>query len=274
MRKVIIAFDGRNYSHSALEFARFLNEENPLLLTAVFAPNLSFAGSFVYPTELPVSSAYPLLDDSVIEETEKNAAHFSEFCARHGIEYRIHKDISDFALPELRYESRFADLMLVDSRSFYSHPEKQEISELFEEVLHIAECPVVILPSTFEVPQQVVLAYDGSEDSVYAIKQFAYLFPEFVSRPCLLVYANAIVRKDVPDLSNIGELVSRHFGDLSIEKLEMMPQRDFAGWLAGKRSPLLVTGSFGRSSVSRLFKKSFINDVIQYSGTSIFVAHR
>lgn len=272
MKKIIIAFDGRNYPESALEFARQLNEAGRILLTGVFAPNVSFAGSMVYP-EVP-ATVYPLADEETVEAMEENITRFQHFCSHNDIDCRVHKDTTDFALPELRQESRFADLMLVGSESLLSRPKEERISELFKAMLHLSECPVMIMPDHFRWPEQLVLAYDGSEESVYAIKQFAYLFPELCALPAILVYANPKQKKTIPEISNIEELAARHFPDLTIEKLEIMPRDYFATWINIKKSPLLVAGSFARSSASRLFKRSFITDVIEFTGTTIFVAHR
>lgn len=274
MKKIIIAFDGKNFSRAGLKYAALLNQQDKILLTGVFAPNTSFAGSYVYPTEVPVAGGYPVADEDVIESMEKNIDEFERYCQRSDIEYRVHRDTGDFALPQLKYESRFADLLVLSSASFFSVPKEERISALFKEVLHAAECPVLIVPEDFVPPEHIVLAYDGSEDAVFAIKQFCYLLPEFTVKQCLLVYANPNPKSDVPDLYNIEELAGRHFADLTIEKVDLMPQRYFATWLAARRSPLLVTGSFGRNTVSRMFRKSFITDVIEYSGTLIFVAHR
>lgn len=273
MKKIIVAFDGMNYPAGALKFAAFLNEQTPHLLTGAFVPNISFAGSFIYPSEVPVAGAFPV-DEESLEVMEENIKKFEKFCDLNGIDFRVHRDETDFALPQLRYETRFADLMLMGSRSFYSKPEEEHISELFKDMLHLSECPVLIVPEQFNPPEEVVIAYDGSEDSVYAIKQFAYLFPELALKPTVLVYANSKAKKDVPDLSNIEELATRHFADLTIEKLELMPRDYFATWINAKRSPMLVAGSYGRSTASRMFKKSFVTEVMEFTGTSIFIAHR
>ena len=273
MKKIIVAFDGMNYPAGALKFAAFLNDQNASLVTGAFVPNISFAGSFVYPTEVPVAGAFPA-DEEALEVMEENVHRFENYCEHHGIEYRVHKDETDFAVPQLRYETRFADLMLLSSESFYSKPEEKRISELFKEMLHLSECPVLIVPEEFTPPQEIVIAYDGSEDSVYALKQFAYLFPELALKPTVLVYANPKANKDVPDLSNIEELAARHFPDLSIEKLALMPRDYFATWINVKRSPMLVAGSYGRSTASRVFKKSFISEVMEFNRTSVFIAHR
>ena len=46
MKKILLAFDGKNFSKGALDFARVLNEENPILLIGAFLPHTNYASSF------------------------------------------------------------------------------------------------------------------------------------------------------------------------------------------------------------------------------------
>jgi len=77
----------------------------------------------------------------------------------------------------------------------------------------------------FNFPKSNILSYDVSESSVFAIKQFAYLFPEFVKNPTLLVYAKNEREEEIPNMEYIEELVTRHFPDLIFFRRAM----NFAG---------------------------------------------
>ena len=61
---------------------------------------------------------------------------------------------------------------------FYENIGIHSSYDYLKDVLHDVACPVLLVPEKFDFPESVILAYDGSEESVYAIKQFAYLFPE------------------------------------------------------------------------------------------------
>ena len=43
MKKILLVFDGINFSEGAFEFARRLNEKNKILATAVFIPQVNYA---------------------------------------------------------------------------------------------------------------------------------------------------------------------------------------------------------------------------------------
>jgi hypothetical protein len=204
---------------------------------------------------------------------QENIKRFGDYCIKNGIEYRVHKDFDDFALPELKKETRFADLLIISGETFYKNSGSDEPSEYLKEALHGVECSVIVVPEDIQFPDTNILAYDGSASSVYAIKQFAYLFPELTGNETVLVYANEKENEELPDQVNIEELASRHYNNLVISKVHADPKNFFHSWLQEKRNSILVSGAFGRSGFSRLFHKSFISDIIKEHKLPVFISH-
>ena len=147
-------------------------------------------------------------------------------------------------------------------------------NDYLRDALHDVACPVLLVPEKFDFPESIILAYDGSEDAVYAIKQFAYLFPELNNRQTLLVYANDDAEEDFPDKIQMQELAARHFSNLTLFKLDVNPKKHFSTWVLEKKSAMLVSGSYGRSGLSQLFKNSFIKDIIASHRLPVFIAHK
>ncbi len=275
MKKIILAFDGTHFSEGAFEFARRLNELQPILLTGVFLPQTQLANLWSYVDGAGIGSSFiPMLEDSESALVQKNIDRFEKLCQGNGIDYRIHKDFFDFAIPELKKESRYADLLVLGSELFYENIGTGSPSDYMRDALQDLKCPVLLVPEKFDFPESIILAYDGSEDSVYAIKQFAYLFPELANRNSLLVYANTDAEEDFPDKILVEELAARHFGNLTLFKLDVKPKKYFSTWISEKKSAMLVSGSYGRSGLSQLFKKSFIKEVIADHRLPVFIAHK
>ena len=90
----------------------------------------------------------------------------------------------------------------------------------------------------------------------------------------MLVYAKNEREDEIPNVEYIEELAARHFPDLAIIKLHLDPKENFATWISEKKNAILVSGSFGRSSLSRVFKKSFIKDAVREHKLPIFITHR
>lgn len=274
MRKILLVFDGTNFSEGAFEFARRLNEKNKSLVTGVFVPQLDIANLWSYAPAGSGAVTVPLIEDEEARLVEKIIERFKELCGKEKIEYRVHKDFYDLALPELKKESRFADLIIIGSEKFYGNIGVDGPSDYLKDALHDAECPILIVPEKFNFPETNILSYDGGGSSVFAIKQFAYLFPEFLQNPTLLVYAKNEGNEEIPDVKNIKELAGGHFPDLEIMKLHQDSKEYFATWINEKKNSILISGSFGQSSLSRVFKKSFIKDVIKDHKMPIFITHR
>ena len=97
---------------------------------------------------------------------------------------------------------------------------------------------------------------------------------ELASSQTLLVYANDDAEEDFPDKIQIEELAARHYSDLTLFKLDINPEKYFSLWISEKRSAMLVSGSFGRSGLSQLFKRSFVKDIVFDHRLPVFIAHK
>lgn len=275
MKKVLLAFDASHFSEGAFEFGRRLNELRPLLLTGIFLPQQEPAGAWAT-YSYGIGGMYnPIMEDSDSAALEKNISRFEKLCIGNSIDYRVHEDINDFILPQVKKESSYADLLILGSELFFDNTANGTPNDYLQALLHNICCPVILVPEKYDFPESIILAYNGTDESVYAIKQFAYLLPELTNTPTILVYVNDNDQnEDFPDKIVMEELVARHYSDLTLFKLQANPGKFFSTWISEKKSALLVSGSFGRSEFSRLFKKSFIKDVIADHRLPIFIAHK
>lgn len=273
MKKILLAFDGTHFSTGAFEFARQLNELERVLVIGAFLPQAQAANLWSYADGMSGPMFIPLVEGRDTEVMKANIDKFELLCQKNGMEYRVHEDEYDFALPELKEETRFADLLIIGSEVFYKNL-GGKLNEYLQDVLHSAECPVLVVPENYDFPETLILSYDGTGSSVYAIKQFAYLFPELSKKPALLVYANEDGKNEFPKQSNIEELTARHYSDLTLMKLDMPPKKFFGTWMGNRKGALLISGAFGRSGVSQLIKRSFISDVIADHHLPVFITHR
>jgi hypothetical protein len=273
MKKIVLAFDGNNFSEGAFEFARRLNELDPILLTGIFLPQAELASlwSPLKAISDPMESVMERDDTSIAKE---NIDLFKMLCDKNNIAYHVHEDFYDFVLPELKRESLYADLIILGSEIFYENITTQDSNVYLQQALHEAACPVVVVPEQFDFPQSIIIAYDGKEESIFAIKQFAYLFPEWSGLPVTVAYAGLESIEDIPQRKMIEELIRSHFSNLSLTHLVFEPRKYFGSWMMEKKSAILVSGSFGRSDLSLIFKKSFVNEVIRDHRIPVFVSHR
>ena len=274
MKKLIIALDGQHFPKGAFEFAKSINFSTKILLAGIFLSPVDYSKLLVF-TGMEAAPLLPewLTKNEDNELVNKNVNKFTEACTNEGIEYRIHKDIDMMAISSLIEESRFADTLIISSELFYDNVSKSQPNFYLEEVLKKSECPVMLLPENYEEPKQVILTYDGSESSVFAIKQFAYVHPELAKKETILL---SILNHedDLPEYGLITELVSRHFPNLRLQALHLKNKKDFTEWLLHMPNSFIVMGAFSRSLISHLFKKSFASEVIHEIKMPIFISHK
>jgi nucleotide-binding universal stress UspA family protein len=273
MKKILLSFDGTNFSEGAFEFARRLNKFDPILLIGVFLPQTQLANLWSY-ADNSSPSDIPMVENEESELVQKNIERFEQLCIANNIKYHVHKEFYDFVLPQLTRESCFADLLILGTEKFYESMSAGIPNKFLSDALHDVKCPVLLVPEKFEFPEQIILTYDGSTESVFAIKQFSYLFPELCRRQTLLVYVTYNGEKNFPQKMQIEELVTIHFSNLSIDKLELNTNKLFSTWLLQKKAALIVCGSYGRSGMSQLFRKSFIENTIADNRIPVFIAHK
>ncbi|MBC9928990.1 hypothetical protein [Chitinophaga qingshengii] len=267
MKKILLAVDDGNFPEGAFEFARQMNEQEPIVLCGVFLPELNFTADISY-----TSIFVPLVENYAAASIQRSIDTFKEHCTRYNINYLIHRNVEEFALTTLHRESRFADLLLLSSEKFYADMLTGPDSYL-NSALHQAECPLIISPEKPDFPESIILTYDGSASSVFAIKSFATLFPWLCRRKTLLLYATN-KDTDVPYSSDIMELIQHHFANPDVQAVNTVPEKYFDTWLSEIGKPMVVTGAYGRSQLSRFFRHSFITDLLKTHRIPVFVAHR
>src|ERR1043165_6784170 len=199
MNKVVLLSDKEQLPKGAFDFACMLNEQSPILLSGVFLPEFDYWNALYY-YSYGMSVPSPYYPTPVDVTLANNAiAQFRRRCTLNNIDYRIHEKDYESIKDELRLETRFSDLLVFSNEAFYKDLDSVVSYEYTEDTLQSAECPVIVLPEHFERPDKIVLAYDGSASSVFAIKQFAHLMPELAKLETLLVYCNPNPNKPLPD---------------------------------------------------------------------------
>lgn len=270
MKKIVFAFYDDQFSASAVEFICRMNASSPLMLTAI-----SLKKEVV---ELPTYADgtfgmfLPLTQSLKRKAPTTNLERLERIFLENGIQYHLQEDVQDLTLAVLQKESRFSDLLIIGSEMIYKDQEKGSINVMIEDLLHYISCPALLIPEEFDFPNSLVLAYDGSKDCVFAIRQFAVLFPQLLKLNTLLAYINDNPDSDIPNEKEIRDLATVHFNNLTF--CIMDSKKEFSNWMAQRKNSMLVCGSYGRSALSQFIRKSFARNIIANSQVPVFIAHR
>lgn len=271
MKKIIIVFESVHYDSGIFNFISALNTIEPLSLTAIFLSPVDYTSIWAFPV-VPGSTGAPPLPGSkeAEEKLAKNIEDFKARCKEYGIRHAVHNDVNGVVFETVRTESRFADLMIIDTGVFYKDFGEQP-NDYLKEVMHITECPVLLIPPDSGLPQTIMLMYDGSESSMFAIRQFAYVFPVLSTLKTVVVYVHG---KDsqMPEERRMKSLVQQLYPNVSFQIFR--DEKHYHTWFEDHPHPLIVTGAYGRPAIVEFLRKSFLTDIINDQQYFVFLAHK
>ena len=273
MKQVLIVGAGHHFPKGPITFLHSMQGQERVHVKGLFFRPVEYstlAASRMGANMIPVLD----LEDNEKEVIAVHKALFSRQCEQYHISYSLHDNDREWSKDLLQKESRFADLILISGELFYAETDNRQPNQYLREALHSAECPVLLVPENFTTVQHLYMAYDGSRDSLYALKQFCYLFPDLTDLPTEILYINEETSDTIPDLDNLKQYTQAKFDCMSFSRLHFNATDYLATWISEKKDALLVSGSFGRSRLSYIGNPSFSEDVIHENQLPIFIAHR
>jgi len=278
MEKILLAIDALNPDKNALDFACYLARLTKSDLTGVFLENLE-------PEDRPVlmeAEGMPYMEWGPDEKSEsykskmafieRNINYFKEGCTSRGVSYKLHRD-HGIPADDLIEESRYADFLVVDTETSFNQQYEGIPTEFVREVLKKTECPVIIAPEDFEAIDEIIFTYNGSPSSIYAMKQFAYLFPEFNNKKATVLRVNRSGEWEDRDKLKLKEWLGTHYADYHFEVLKGKLGMKLFDHLYTRRNIFLIMGAYGRNAISRFFKSSQAEPIIKTITQPIFIAH-
>lgn len=278
MKKIIAAIDGLKFSQSTTDYAIQLARQMNAHLVGIFLDDFSYHSYKIY--EL-VHSDGGILEEKIerCEEQDKEhrqdaAKRFEMDCKRAGLNYSIHHD-RNIAIHELLHESIYADLLVVDSKETLTPYEENLPTRFIRDLLVNVECPVLVVPETVKSIKKIVLLYDGEPSSVYAIKMFSYMFPSLKDVETEVLSVKTVNQTmHIPDNRLMKEFTKRHFPDAVYTVLKGLPDIEIINHLKyNNQNELIVLGAYRRGMVSRWFRPSMADALMQKLRSPLFIAH-
>ena len=272
MKKVLFICDGDNFPKGGFRFIKLLKEYEPLNVKGIFFSQID-SEQLVPVNNVQVAELSGKFKESEIGMANESKKRFVEQCESSGIKFHLQGRIEKWDKDLFTKESRFADLVVISEDLFNHTGMNLQYNYRMQEALRCSECPVVIVPENFTAIERIAVAYDGKKESMFALRQFNYLLPQFADMAAEFVYAKNETTDVIPDLDLLKEYACLHFNCLGTSKLNFDPKKYFTTWLENRKNAFLVTGSYSRSAVSNLLNPSFGDRVIQEHNNPVFIAH-
>lgn len=278
MKKIIAAFDGLHYSESTQQYAIDMALESNAHLVGVFLDDVTYHSYKMW--QVVGNGGVDEEKWDMLEGRDKAArleatALFDEACREAGLEFTIHHD-RNVAINELLHESIYADMVIIDKKECFSSHEGKMPSFFLRDLLSDIQCPVLLVPETYHKIERMTLLYDGSPSSVFAVRSFSYLFPEFKRLPVEVVSVNKTENGlHVPDNRLMKEFMNWHFRHAAYNVLRGDAEDEILAHLALQPAhTVLVLGAYQRNRVSRWFKASMADVLMEKTELPLFVAHK
>lgn len=277
MKKFIAAIDGLRFSESTARYATRLANLSNAHLTGVLLDDWTRHSYKIYElvnNDATIEERREELDKEDVKTRQESAAKFQQYCAEVDIEYNLHRD-RNFAIQEILHESIYADLLFIDGKETFMAYEENQPTKFLRTMLANVECPVFVAPPQYEPIRKVILLYDGEPSSVYAVRMFSYLLPSLKSQEIEVV----TVQDDedqlsLPDKRLMTEFMDRHFANASYKVFKGFPESVIPDLLKHEKpGTLVVLGAYRRGMVSRWFRPSMADILLEHLRLPFFIAH-
>jgi len=276
MEKILFISDAVAMSRQCLDFSCYLGNLTHSKVTGVFLENQEMelrSGETL--EEMAVCAPVPGVPFNIQKQLYRdgNISLFKNICESNGVNCEIHKNLG-MPVAEVLMESRYADLLVVDAATSFSWRSEGVPTAFVKEVLEKAECPVIIAPSAFDGIDEVVFTYNGSSSSMFAMKQFAHLFPALSQIKVTVLSITENGKQIKGSKARLEEWLAVHYENAEILVIEDSNVRGrLMEYMFGKENVFIVMGAYGRSLLSKVVIPNPAEPLIKLVSQPIFIAH-
>ena len=274
MEKILLAMDGYKQNTYAIDFACYLARLTHSRLTGVFLEGAPEEGEPAITRLEELATVDQVSADAYAADPVLQHVHrFREACLCREVPARVHRD-RGVPVADILLESRFSDLIVVDPETSFRNIDKTFPGRFIRDVLLAAECPVLVSPYSFDSLDEVIFAYNGTSSSVFAIKQFTYLFPEFKHKKAIVVNVCDGERSAIEEQFKMKEWLAAHYEAVDFVLLKGDAADELFGYLLDRKNAIVVLGAYGRGILSRFLRPSHASLLMRTINLPIFIAHR
>ncbi|MBS1934056.1 MAG: hypothetical protein JST96_08650, partial [Bacteroidetes bacterium] len=189
MKKILIIINSQQMDLNAVLFACHVAKLSGSDLSAFFLENIVVEKREAVLNEDNFLSNDFRIYNQKVQIREDNISLFKGIVEQEGINAQVRFE-TGVPLIEVLSASRFADVVIVDPSTSFSKTDSNMPTQFVRDLLQGACCPVILVPEEFDFIDNILFFYDGSKSSIFAIKQFTYLFPELHGRKAKVLYMN------------------------------------------------------------------------------------
>ena len=280
MEKILLAVNSHQIDTNTTNFACYIAKITNSKLTALLLrerePELISAdrlNNSFYKKVMDVSVS----DRKYIQmDLDQEVRFFLKTCEKNGVQGEVilkreNYEDNDSPADEAIRASRFADLLILDAETSFDNEIEPLPTAFVKKVISDSECPVLIAPTSFDRIDDIVFCYDGSRSSVFAIKQFTYVFPELLGKNVIVLEVGS--ENKTKHKEQISSWLRGNYNKIEFHELEGVPSEELFKYFFMKKNLFVVMGAYGRSDISNLFRKSSADLLVRTIDLPLFISH-
>jgi len=278
VKRILLAIDATNPDPQAIDFACYISRLTKSDITGFFLENLVANEE----PSLTETGGIPQMEWKIDEKgtelqhkkslTGKNIEMFHNCCERKSVHSKSIV-VSGRPAKELIAESRYADLIIIDAATSFDKLYEGSPTEFVRDILKDAECPVIIAPDSFEGIDEIVFTYDGTKSSSFAIKQFTLLFPELSEKKATVLNITQDGQWSSAGKQHFLDWIQPHYTTVGLKTMTGDAGYCLFDYLFKRKNAFIVMGAYGRSNLSRFFRHSQADLLINTMTQPIFISH-
>lgn len=274
MKKVLIAMNGKKPDVAAIRFACYICKLTHSKLTGVFLNDIIVAEEVVIDQSMDetlitgaVSLTHPDADEA--QQIELSMLMFRDILEEEGIEGVIELD-EGVPASDILSQTRYADILILDAQLSFSGLSETAPTRFVKDILHDAECPVLITPAHFHGIDTTVFCFHGTKSSLFSIKLFTYLLPQLRHRTARVLDLSAGAGED--ERLELLDYLNYHYSEVEFLDAGADALPALFNYIQEKGTDIVVIGAYGRGLLESFFEPDTgagerVNEL------PIFVAH-
>lgn len=275
MENILLTVDNDPVDENAIDFACHLARLTRSRLTGIFLDEPVTEPEVVVESQTTAKGTISITIAGFDQESEQAAQHeenigiFRDWAEKSGVPFSVYLD-KGVPAAELIFETRYADVLLISADTFLKTDEPIP-SAFVKRMVHDSACPVILTPESFERIDNVVFCYDGSKSSLFAIKQFSYLFPQLRSQRVKVISLSG--GPSTIEQARLTQWLKYHYSDVEWIAQGAEAAEALFHYLLKKRDDFVVMGSYGHGLLTSFFEPDFEAGTVRTTSLPIFIAH-
>lgn len=276
MKKILLVADSMLLTKSAVKYACYIANMTNSRLIGAFVENEPFPDirhdvHAFYKSYAGSSESNPVWA-SVSHGLGNSIREFTTGCKSEGVTATVFLDRA-ITPGELLEEARLSDLLISDATISLSDKDEDIPSRFLHHLLANTTCPVLITPPVFEPAEEIVFCYDQGDSAIQAMKQFTLLLPYWNECKVTVLTVNKEGALSPEEKRRLREWLCKYYNNTNFKVVAGNPDTELSDFLMKSKRPLVVMGAYGRSVVSRFFRQSHADSLIQTLAFPMFITH-